>query len=110
MKKVKSFNENGNIILDITVNDGVIQMNGNKSLISFVEEYGYKMSLGDLLFRMSDIESDPSPDPDDKRCQEFLPGVLKRMPVKYKSKDWNVEVARRTLTKYMNALGFYFVN
>ena len=60
------------------------------------------MTLGDLLFQISDLANIASP-----VCDEFWLGILKTLPYKFKSKGWTVEVARRTLTKYMNSLGFY---
>ena len=45
LEKVQSFVEKGNINLNISVNDGVIRMNGNKTLIEFVSKNDNKMSL-----------------------------------------------------------------
>ena len=81
-------------------------MAGNKPVVEFVSEHLFDMTVGDLIYRLHDVEGVEG-DQGQFVFDDVLPDILPRLPVKFKGKDWTYQMARKCLTRYMNPLRFY---
>ena len=108
VKKLRKLVETDkNINLNINVQDGVINVHGNKPIMDILKEDCRAMTIGDILLHMMNLEDQDVPEKFVLDEFEEKTVLLPKLPVKFMSKKWNAIVARETLKTFMNQLGFY---